>query len=167
MTLIEVGKVARPHGVRGEIRIRLHWADSEALDTARRVWLSRRGGAPEAFDVASVRHVPKAVLLRLAGIEDRDAAERLKGRTVSVPRKALPPLDEGEYYLADLVGATVVGPGGRIGTVVEIRVHPSVDALVIELPDGTQREQPLAPPWVERVDAAEGLVTLTTTDGLV
>jgi 16S rRNA processing protein RimM len=107
------------------------------------------------------------VLLRLDGIDTREAAESLRGCTISVDRGALPPLEPGEYYLCDLVGMRALGPSGDIGRVVEVQVHPTVDAVVIEMDDGKRVEQPLTEPWVERVDVDEGVLVLATTDGMV
>jgi 16S rRNA processing protein RimM len=119
------------------------------------------------FKVRGARAADRAVLLSLVGVDDRDAAEALRGSTVCVPRAALPPLADGEYYLCDLVGATVVAPQGVVGEVVEVRVHPSVDTLVLRTPDGVILEQPIADPWIESVDVGEMRVELTSTDGIV
>jgi 16S rRNA processing protein RimM len=167
LNLIEVGTVARAHGVRGEVRVRLHWPSSDALDSVKQVWLQKRDEAPRPYEVLGRRRVPKAVLLRLAGVDDRDAADHLRGVSVSVPRDALEELAEGEYYLCDLVGARVVGPDGPVGTVLEVRVHPSVDSIIVQGPDGKLLEQPLVSAFVETVDAGEGVVVLSTLDGLV
>ena len=86
---------------------------------------------------------------------------------MSVPRSALPPLEPGEYYLCDLVGAKVVAPGAEVGEVVEVRAHPSVDTIVVKTPDGTLLEQPLTDPWVVSVDAENKLVELSTLDWLI
>jgi 16S rRNA processing protein RimM len=107
------------------------------------------------------------VLLRLSGVHDRDAAEALRGLTVCVPRERLPPPEEGEYYLCDLVGATVRTPSKIIGQVTEVRVHPSVDTLVIRAPDGKLLEQVIAEPWVQSVDIEAKVVELSSEDGLI
>ena len=113
------------------------------------------------------RPVPKAYLVKLEGVGERNGAEALRGRTVWVARSALPASDASEYYLIDLIGAKVTGPEGEIGTVIEIATHPSVDALVIETPEGKKLEQPLVPDWILRVSVAEKLVELSTLDGLI
>jgi 16S rRNA processing protein RimM len=163
---VEVGTVARAHGIRGEIRVRLHWPESTVLEQAGELWLTPKRGSAERFEILGTRPVSKAVLVRLAGIDTRDAADALRGRTVAVARESLPPLAPGEYYLCDLVGARVVGPSGDVGEVVEIRVHPSVDAIVVRTPGGEELEQPLTEPWIEDVDADGALVRLTTTEGM-
>jgi 16S rRNA processing protein RimM len=164
---VEIGKITRPHGLRGEVRIQLHFAGSETLDHVASVSLSRDERELGDYRLVSLRPADKAVLARFEGIDDRDAAERIRGAGVSVPRDALPPLEEGEYYLCDLIGAKVVGPGGDIGKVVDVRVHPSVDCLVIRHRDGRTLEQALVPPWIESVDAERGVVELSSTDGLI
>jgi ribosomal 30S subunit maturation factor RimM len=79
----------------------------------------------------------------------------------------LPPLADGEYYLVDLIGATAVGPDGPVGEVIGIAAHPTVASLELKLLDGRIAEQPLAPPWIARVDAAAKRVELASLDGLV
>ena len=167
MTLVELGRVTRPHGIRGEVRVQLHWAGSDTLEQVREVTLCRGQEPMGVRRVEGARRADKAVLLRLEGIRDRDAAEALRGLAVCVPRESLPLPDEGEYYLCDLVGATVVAPSGTIGEVTEVRVHPSVDTLVIRSPEGKVFEQVIAEPWIVRVDAAGKLVELSSEDGLI
>lgn len=167
MKLVELGRVGRPHGIRGEVRVQLHFAQGDTLLGVASVVVSQKGKADRTYGVISARPAGKGVLLALEGVEDRDAADLLRGATISVPRGELPEPEEGEYYLCDLMGARVVGPSGDVGEVIEIRVHPSVDCLVIQTPDGKTLEQPLVEPWIERVDVEEGIVELSSTDGLV
>ena len=155
-----------PHGLRGELRVRLHWEGSTTLSEVSSVELAA-GESRRSYAIEDVRPGPKGVLLKLAGVDDRDAAAALRGAALSVPREVLPELEPGEYYLSDLIGAEVVGPDGPVGRVVEVRAHPSVDCLAVRLPDGRVLEQPLTEPWVEAVDVAAGRVVLSSTEGLV
>ena len=168
--LLSIGRVSRAHGLRGELRVELHFAGSDALDQVDELWLAEGLEAPDGarvYGIEAARAVPKAYLVKLAGIDDRNAAEALQKRSVWVPRSALPPSDEAEYYLVDLIGAKVVGPEGEIGTVVEIATHPSIDSIVIRTPDGRTVEQPLVPDWISRVSVAEKLIELSTLEGLI
>lgn len=166
--LILIGRVARAHGLRGELRVELHFAGSDALSRVEELWLSDGPELekPERHVIEFSRPVPKAYLVKLAGVSERNGAEALRGRSVWVLRGALP-TDDSEYYLVDLIGAKVVGPEGEIGTVIEVAAHPSVDALVIRTPDGRTLEQPLVDDWVLRVSVAEKLVELSTLEGLI
>jgi 16S rRNA processing protein RimM len=165
---LEVGRVARAHGILGAVKIALHWAGSAALDATNRVWQREPDGAERELELHSLAPGgQKQLIAKFVGVDTRNDAEALRGAVVAVERAALPPLDEGEYYLVDLIGARVVGPDGEIGVVVEIALHPSIDTIVIRTPDDKHIEQPLSAPWVARVDAAAKLIELANLDGLI
>jgi 16S rRNA processing protein RimM len=168
--LLAIGRVARAHGLKGELRVEPFFEGSDALSLATELWLSREPATAEgarAHTVEWARAVPKAYLVKLTGVTERDGAEALKGATVWVDRSVLPATDDSEYYLVDLIGAKVVGPEGEIGTVVEIATHPSVDSVVIQTPEGKRLEQALVDDWVARVSVTDGLIELSTLDGLI
>jgi 16S rRNA processing protein RimM len=168
--LLAIGRVSRAHGLKGELRVDLFFDGSDALDQVDELWLAPQGETPASAHrhvIEEARPVPRAYLLKLAGIVERNGAEALKGTTVWVSRAALPASDDSEYYLVDLIGAKVTGPEGDVGTVVEIATHPSIDALVIKTPDGRTLEQPLVPDWIARVSVAEKLIELSTLEGLI
>lgn len=151
------------------MRVELFNPDSDAIDQVDEIWLSEQPESSvgaKACVIEQARAVPKAYLVRLEGVADRNAAEALRGRTVWVSRGALE-TDESEYYLVDLVGATVSGPDGELGTVVEIATHPSVDSIVIRTPDGRTLEQPLIDDFIERVSVSEKVIVLASLDGLI
>ncbi len=168
--LLTIGRVARAHGLKGELRVELFFAESDALDHVESLALMQRGTDPSRathYSIEWARAVPKAYLVKLREVVDKDAADALKGTTVLVQRALLPPPDPAEYYLVDLIGARVVGPEGEVGVVIEIATHPTVDALVIQTSDGRTVEQPLVPDWILRVSVAEKLIELSTLEGLI
>lgn len=168
--LLSIGRVARAHGLKGELRVELYFDGSDALSVVDALWLSPAGEVPQAARrhlIESARAVPKAYLVKLEGVVERDGAEALRGSTVWVARSALPATGDGEYYLVDLIGAKVIGPEGELGTVTQIATHPTVDALVITTTDGRTLEQPLVPEWISRVSVGEKRVELTTLAGLI
>jgi 16S rRNA processing protein RimM len=145
MARLGIGYVARAHGLRGELRVHTHDPDSATLFDVDRVWI---GGA--AYDVEDARPTNGAVLLTVAGVADRDAAEALKGQGVEVAREDVP-LAEGEYLLADLPGCEVLdGAGASLGRVVEVIAGPQ-PILVIH-GDGLERLLPAVPDFVRHVD---------------
>jgi len=142
---VEIGVVARAHGIRGEVRVHLHNPASTALEVAESVFVGERELAIE-----SARPVPGAYLLALEGIADRDAAEALRGRPVSVLRGELE-LDDGEVLLADLVGCRVELPDGRPWGVVSALELGAQDRLVIR--DGeVERQLPVVDAFVLEID---------------
>jgi 16S rRNA processing protein RimM len=164
--VLEVGRVSKAHGILGEVRITPHWESSDSLEHAEQIWLGL-DGRRVAYAVERARAVPRAFLVKLRGVEDRNAAEALHGATVSVPRTALPPLEPGEYYLVDLIGAKVMGPEGELGEVTAVTSHPTVDVIVLKLADGRSAEQALSAPWLTSVDVASRRIVLSSLDGLM
>lgn len=157
--MIEIGYVAKAHGVRGELRIVTHNPESTTLDQARSVHI---GGV--AFEVESARAVNGAYLLCVAGVSDRNRAEELKGKAVEVERD-LVPLDDGEVILSELVGFDVFLPDGTaFGTVARIDAGPQ-DRLVIHHGD-IERLLPYVPEFIVSVDTNEGSIVADPPEGL-
>ncbi|MEM7136851.1 MAG: ribosome maturation factor RimM [Myxococcota bacterium] len=157
---VELGVVARPHGVGGELRVHVYNPESTLLEELGEVFvLGEPDEDPTLIEVESTRRGPKTLLMRLRGVASREDAEALRGLVLAVPRQALPELEDGEYYHTDLIGMdAVVGPR-KIGTVVEVLDYPSVDCLRIKAADGFF-EVPMLPRWLDRVDVEGGRVHL-------
>jgi 16S rRNA processing protein RimM len=151
----------------GRVKVRFAYDGSDSLDEVERVWLVSEDGNQREFVVRELLGQGAQTLLGLEGVDDRDAAAKLTGSHIEIERADLAPLAPGEYYLADLVGAEVVGPQGRIGDVVEVVVNPSIDSVRIRLTDGRLAEQPLRDPWVRSVDVESRRIELATLDGLI
>jgi 16S rRNA processing protein RimM len=164
---LEVARVTRPHGIRGLVKVELHWSGSASLANVERLTLLLPSGERREFAVESLRPANKEFLVKLAGVDDRDAADTLRGAKVLMPRSALPALPSGEAYLVDLVGAEVVAPDGLVGEVVRVEVYPSMDTLVVRAPDGRLLEFALAPAFVAKLDPEAKRIELVSRDGLI
>jgi 16S rRNA processing protein RimM len=128
---IALAAVAGAHGISGEVRLKLFAESADSLKRQEKV----RVGARE-LTVTAVREGAQPIV-RFAEIGDRSAAEALRGQLVTVSRDALPPLAEGEYYHADLVGLACESRSGELlGTVVAVENFGAGDLLEIERPDG-------------------------------
>ena len=157
---VELGVVARPHGVTGEIRVHVFNPESTLLRELGEVFLiGKEGEEPALVEVVSSRQSPKALLMRLAGVSSLEDAELLRGYTLCVPRQALPELEEGEYYHADLIGLEAFEGSKSIGKVVDVLDYPSAECLKIQRPGGFL-EVPMLPRWLDRVDIEGGKVHL-------
>ncbi len=114
------------HGVTGEVRLKVF------TDDLARYKVFNDG----KLTLKSVRTGSNGAIARIAEVADRNAAEALRGTELTVPRSALPPLGEGEYYHADLLGLAVISTDGEpIGSVVAIDNFGAGDVLEIERPD--------------------------------
>ncbi len=161
-SIVELGVITRPHGVRGEVRVHPWNADSTLLAELGSVLLLGEG-APRSVRIERARRAPKAFLLKLEGVDGVEAAEALRNVHLGVPRDALPELEGDELYLADLVGLEVRRGDARIGEVVEVIEYPSIECLVVKSDDGI-REVPLNRPWIEEVDLEAGIVRVGPLD---
>jgi 16S rRNA processing protein RimM len=158
-----VGVVARPHGLRGELRVRLHNPDSGVLSDLTEIEIEGRG----RYAILGARPERDAVLLRLVGCQTREAAEALRGLSLRVPRAALPAPDEDEYYFCDLVGLRVVDPEGTPrGRVRDVHEGPGHATLLVDCDDGRGIEVPMAEAWVLSVEIAAGRIVIRDLDAL-
>ena len=143
---VTLAAIAGAHGVTGEVRLKLFGEGVAALSAHKTFNLG-------ALTLKTVREDGKGgAIARFAEVIDRTTAERLRGTLLTVSRTALPPLGEGEYYHADLIGLPVVSPQGEaIGTITAIENFGAGDVLEIELPDGKRAMAPMTadavPEW--------------------
>lgn len=153
--LVALGVVARPHGVRGEVRVHLYNPDSRLLLECDHVVLRLPDGEWVA-EVVRARNDKDAVLMHFAETNGRDEADELRGAEVCIPRAALPPVDDGEFYHVDAVGLRVVNAAGEdLGEVTEVVRYPSADCFRVAGSDGI-REVPNVDAYIELVDIAGG-----------
>jgi 16S rRNA processing protein RimM len=140
--------VAGAHGVGGEVRLKLF---AEGLDSLKRHTLLHAGDRP--LTLKSVKPGSAGAIARFAEIADRSAAEALRGTLLTVPRDALPPLEEGEYYHADLIGLPCMDADGTaLGTVAAVENFGAGDLLEIERPDGKKALIPFKPGIADLLD---------------
>lgn len=164
---VPVAEIARPHGVRGELRLQVYNLGSDLLLTRPPVQLRLPDGAMRDVKIRSARPVNKGILVELEGVTDRDAAEALRGAEVCVRRDLFPAEEEGEFYACDLEGArAVLASGEEVGRVTAVQSYPSCDVLVIDRGAGGSLEVPLVDAYVASVDPERAVVELVTIDGL-
>lgn len=160
-----LGAIVGAHGVRGLVRIK---SFTEApQDLAAYGPLSDEAGARRF--VVTVKSQAKGVLIAaIAGVDNRDAAEALKGTRLYVDRAALPPTEEEEYYHADLIGLSAEDRSGEtIGRVTGVQNYGAGDILEIERPDGTELLLPFTKAAVPEVDLAGGRLVVVPPEETV
>jgi 16S rRNA processing protein RimM len=129
---IALAAVAGAHGVRGEIRLKLFTSSIDNLKQYKDLYV-----AGMRRRLLQARESGRTAIIRLEGISERHEAEALRGALVEVDRAALPPLEEGEYYHADLIGLAAVDRNGTpVGTVIAVENYGAGDLLEVECKDG-------------------------------
>ena len=163
--LLLVGRVAAAHGLRGLVKLQSFTADPMGI--GRYGSLSDAGGK-RVFEVTALNPVKGGVVAAIAGVADRNAAEKLRGVELYMPRDRLPPAGEGEYYHADLVGLTVELADGRpFGRVRAVENYGAGDLLAIDMPDGRPVSLPFTDRVVPVVDLAGGRIVVEPPEGLL
>src|SRR3989442_2999146 len=133
--LLAVGRVARAHGIRGRILLVPYNAESEGLTKVPALWLRAGEAEPRRFEVARAERAHLGYLVALRGVDDRDAADALRGLEALVERGELPAPDAGEMYAADLVGFAVRDQSGALrGEVVGLEAAGLQDILRLRGP---------------------------------
>jgi 16S rRNA processing protein RimM len=139
---VALAAVAGAHGVKGEMRLKLFANSVDSLARHSRLYVGGRELA-----LRDIKDGGKTAIARFEGVSDRSAAEALRGSLVEVDRDQLPPLEEGEYYHADLVGLPCVDQAGNsLGTVVAVENFGAGDLIEIERPTGQRSLIPFRDP---------------------
>lgn len=159
-----VGEILRPHGVRGEVRMRIVTAHPEHLSDLEILYL---GPDFTPYRVQSMRRHQKALLLQFEGLHDRDAVESLRNQLVHVDFANAIPLEEGEVYLFQLLDMQVRTDDGRdLGRVVDVIETGANDVFVVNGPLG-EVLLPDIPDVVLKLDVEAQLITVHLIDGLL
>lgn len=163
---VEVGRIGRPHGVRGGLHIRLENPDSDLLRETLNVGLRMPDGS---VSLHTVEEVYGTHLARFSGISHRDAADRYKHAELLVRRADFPPPAEDEAYLVDLIGARLVHQQGHDLGIIEgfDAGGPQLRAQIRRQPRGDLVEIPFVPGLVTAIDEVAGVVTVDPPWGLL
>lgn len=160
-----IGRLLRPHGVRGDLLVQPETDLPERFEWLTEVYVGDELTRP--IGVERVRFHQGNVILKLAGIDDRDQAMALRGRLLQVPESEAIPLAEGEYFLYQAIGLQVrTEDGDALGEVVEILETGANNVFVVKGPQG----EVLLPDTAEvvlAIDFANRLMTVRILPGLV
>ena len=149
-TLIQLGFVGAPFGVRGWVKLRSHTDPPERLLDHRSLVLGQ-GSVWQNYRIEASGRSGGALTVKLSGVEDRDQAQALRGAQVCVQRSELPPRDDRDFYRADLVGCEVVNlDGAELGIVSHFMETPAQVLMVVR--GAREIWIPAVPQHLRRVD---------------
>lgn len=170
---VVVGRVVKPHGIRGELTVEVRTDSPEERFVPGAVLTARsRGGSTRSLTVAAVRPHGGRLLVRFTEVPDRSAAEEVRGVSLLVDADDLPPIDDpDEFYDHELEGLRVeLADGTVVGTVREVVHSPGGELLSVDIEESDTRREVLVPfvtAIVPRVDVAGGRIVLDPPDGLL
>lgn len=151
---LTIGKVLKPHGLKGDVKIETFSSNPARFSVLKRVKLDGI-----EYEVKRLTLDGAFGTLGLKGVDDMDAAELLRGKMISVNRADLPKLEAGSYYIADLLGIDVYVAGERIGELVDVLQYGSADVYVVKMQSGSC-SFPALKQLVKSVDVEKGEMIL-------
>jgi 16S rRNA processing protein RimM len=167
---IEVGRIHDAWGIKGWFKVLPHSADPQALFSSKRWYLQPPDKGPQAFAgtvllrVRETKEHSDAIVARADGVEDRTAAELLRGARIFVPRSSFPTAADDEYYWVDLIGLEVVNREGvALGRVKDLMSTGPQTVLVLEFEEGGKAQERLVPfvaAYVDGVDLQARRITV-------
>ncbi|MEA3284555.1 MAG: ribosome maturation factor RimM [Synergistota bacterium] len=169
--LVEVGKIIAPHGVKGEFKVFPLTDFPDRFESMDELDLyDGKGRFVKTVPISSVRFRPDKgeVMITSPKIRDRDEAEALRGMLVKVSKDQRRDLPEGEYWIDDLIGLSVIdeGSGESIGTLCDVMVTGGSDVYAVKRPDGRDMMIPAVGVYVSSVDIASGVLKVKNIEGL-
>ncbi len=177
-----IGKVGSPNGLRGEVRITLYQHDSTNLKEGKVLLLKHAGnqkgkghsdsdGASGELraEVQRVRYQKDRPVVKLEGIDDRNAAEAIRGLQVYIEADALEPLPEGEHYVRNIIGCRVIdiAEGREIGVLRDVIQNTAQSILEVETPDGKTVLIPAVDEFMRGIDEEEGIIEVELIPGFI
>ncbi|MDD6310962.1 MAG: ribosome maturation factor RimM [Firmicutes bacterium] len=163
MEKILIGQIVNAVGLKGEVKV-YNYSDSiEIYETTESIYVG-----DVIRKIEGVRRQKNMVILKLEGINDRNAAERSKGTDIYITDADLPELEEGEFYVRDLIGMSVALEDGTvIGTMTDVIQNTAQDVFEFEKVDGGKAMIPRVPEFVIDINAETRIITVRLIEGLI
>lgn len=163
MEKVLIGKIVNAVGLKGEVKVYNYSDSPEIYATAEAVYVD-----DELMKVENLRLQKNMVILKLAGIEDRNAAEAAKNREIFVTEDDLPELEEGEYYIRDLIGMEVaLEDGSRLGTMTDVIQNSAQDIFQLRTDEGKNVLIPRVPEFILDINTDERKITVRLIEGML
>lgn len=159
---IAVGRVLRPWGLRGDVKVEPLTDFPERFEPGSTLWI---GGEPRTVEASRWRG--DTVYLKLSGVNSPEDAERVRGALLEVPESERRPLPEGEFYEDELLGLTVrTMDGETLGKVVEL-LNPGPNSVLVVRGERGEVLIPFIEDVIRRVDLAQGVIKIELVEGLL
>jgi 16S rRNA processing protein RimM len=166
MELLEIGRIIRSHGLTGRMKVLSYLESHDVLDNLAEVSVGRSVQGAAAFPLDSVQTGQGYFILKLRGIDDKDAATQLVGSSLWMPSQKMKKLPDGEYYWHDIIGLEVVTEEGRIlGRIESVFPTKSNDMYVCR-GNGKEILLPAIEDVVRKIDMDHRLMEVRLLNGL-
>jgi 16S rRNA processing protein RimM len=168
--LLNVGKIVNTHGIKGELKV---WPQTDFPEIrfkpgSKLLMVPPEAGEPITIEIVAAREQKKMYIVRVRGFDSINQVEQYKGWELKVADDERAPLEEGEYYLRDIVGCEVVTEEGEtLGRITDVLSPGANDIWVVGLPKGKELLLPVIDDVVLDVDIAARKVKVHLMEGLL
>lgn len=166
MELIEIGRVVRPHGLAGRLKVAAYLESTETLHGIQGLFVGRSVQEAVFVPVVAVQAGKDAFILQLKGVDDRDAAERLRGSSVWIASDKAAKLPDGEYYWREIIGLQVLTEEDQILGRIEAVFPTGSNDVYVCRGGGREILLPAIEEVVRRIDTDQGIMVVRLLKGL-
>lgn len=165
MEFLEVGKIINTHGLRGDVKVTA-WTDlPEDFEDIKRVYIKKRG-ENEMLTVSKIKYQKNNLIVKFKEINDINEAEKYKGQVLFADRDDLWELEDGVYYIADLIGLDVYDENGKIGVIADVFNTGANDIYDVKRDGKKNLLLPVIDDVVKEIDLENKKVTVHIMEGL-
>ncbi len=165
MKFLEVGKIINTHGLRGDVKV-VAWTDSpEDFEDIPVVYIKKKTGN-EKLTVSKIKYQKNNLIVKFKEINDINEAEKYKGLIIYADRDDLWELEDGVYYIADLIGLDVYDESGKIGVIADVFNTGANDIYDVKRDGKKNLLLPVIDDVVKEIDIENGRVTVHVMEGL-
>ena len=164
---LEVGQIVNTFGIKGFVKIYPYVNDIKRFDDLKTVYVKIKN-EQKILEIEEVKYQKNMVLVKFKGIETVEEANKLRNYYVEIDRKDAIPLEEGEYFIADLLGLDVyIDTGEKLGVLEDIYNTGSSDIYVVKNELGKQFLLPYIDEVIKKIDLENGRITVHLIEGLI
>jgi len=167
-TDLRVGVIIKAHGIKGEVKVYPTTDSPFRFDEITHVKVKMQDRTLGDFRISGVKYFKDIVILKFKGIDDINEVEKWKGAELYIPREEGAELEDGEYYIADIIGMKVITENGEtLGTVKDVLETGANDVYVVERPGGKDLMIPAIKQCILDTDIENEVMTVHLLDGLL
>ena len=162
MEKIKIGRIVNAVALRGEVKIYNYSGYRERYEELDRIIIEN-----EEYEIEKVRYQQEMVILKLSGIDNRNAAEAMKNKDVYITEEDLEELPDDTFYIRDLIGLEVIDDSGRIGVIKDVLQPSSQDVYVIQTDKNQDLMIPAVKEFVKEVNLEEKYIKVSLIEGML
>jgi 16S rRNA processing protein RimM len=164
---LRVGVISSTHGVRGEVKVFPTTDDPSRFNDLKEVYLDT-GKELLTLEITGVKFFKQMVILKFKGFDNIDDIEKYRGKDLLINRENAVKLEEGEYFIYDLIDSEVItDEGKKLGVLTEIMTNAANDVYVVRLEDGKELLLPAIEQCILNVDIENKKITVHMMNGLL